>query len=415
MEASLYIHVPFCASACDYCDFYSVTVKPGDIKPERYIAALLSEGERLLKTCLYESAGTRNADNPFADLPEMSGREGSSLRIPSIFIGGGTPSILGPSGAGKLLHGLSDLIKKYSSSPPEEITIESNPNSVDEAFLSAIREGGVTRLSMGIQTFYSPSRQAVNLLGEESMLFRKLMLASEYFPGSFSVDLISGLPYQDEKILLNDIAGILLYKPAHVSLYALTARLKATLPAPDQDEADRLWLCGRDTLEKSGFHQYEVSNFCPEGKESLHNIRYWRMYNWLALGPGASGTIIDNERGRGFRYTIPQDVESWLAAKGCWFSQKRKFAPKVEELDTFTLIKESILMGFRYLEGPDEGLFYRRFHLYIKDLIPKTIRAWRTGGFLQPKRMALTKEGLLFLNRFLVEAFGELDAVFSAW
>jgi len=431
MEASLYIHVPFCAGACDYCDFYSIAVQPGDFRLERYTGTLLLEADRLLKKKVSELEKNLMPEKAVYNFPDGYKVQDSSELLPerelpaheedglftisTIYIGGGTPSLLGPAGVKKLLHGLLDIVARSSPSRPVEITLEANPESADEAFLAAAREGGVTRLSMGIQTFFGPSRRAVNRIGDDNGLARHLALASEYFPGAFSVDLMTSLPFQDERILLNDIAGVLLYKPAHVSLYSLTMRSKTPLPEAEQDEADRLWICGRDTLEKSGYSQYEVSNFCLEGKRSLHNIRYWRMYNWLALGPAASGTVINEERRRGFRYTIPGDVDAWLFTKGCGFSKKQKFPPEIEELDTLTLIKESILMGFRFIEGPDEELFRRRFRLGIIDLIPKTISLWRERGSLQKDKMALTKDGLLFLNRFLVDAFEELDVVFSSW
>jgi len=428
MDASIYIHVPFCSNACDYCDFYSITTKPGDSRHEHFITTLLLEGERLLKMFPF------NTDE-ICDLPErdmlrigypvqqrrnapesvQAGGTEDPLIIKTVFMGGGTPSVLGPEGIGRLLNGLSGLYDRFSSSHPVEITLEANPETIDDAFLTAIRDGGITRLSIGIQTFHGLSRRAVNRIGDETLLSRQLDLAQQYFPGAFSVDLMSGLPYQDDKILLNDIAGVLSHQPAHVSLYALTTKLKIPLSAPDQDEADRLWICGRDALEKAGYKQYEVSNFCLEGKQSLHNIRYWHMHNWIGMGPAASGTFIDDKRGSGFRYTIPADVDTWLASKGSCFSKKQKCSAKIEILDTLTLIKESILMGFRYIEGPDEDLFRLRFHLDIKDLIPKTIGAWRERGSFQEDKMALTRDGILFLNRFLLDAFEELDAVFSSW
>jgi len=402
MGASLYVHVPFCAGACDYCDFYSIAVKPDDPRLERFIETLLMEGKRLFEAFSPDS-------------------------IPALYIGGGTPSVLGAAGIGRLLKGLSELIATFAS-PPREITVEANPESADEAFLTAAREGGATRLSLGVQTFYEPSRQAVNRTGPkpclcntqhtlgESPLHRRLALAAGYFPGALSVDLISGLPFQDEKVLLADIDAVLSYAPAHVSLYALTLdpeiRLEASLPSalPTGDEADRLWLCGRDALEKAGYGQYEVSNFCLAGRESKHNIRYWRMRNWLALGPAASATVINNEKGNGVRYTIPPDVDRWLEAGGCGFSWNSGYKPLIEELDTVSLIKETILMGFRYIEGPDEALFRRRFDRNIGDCIPHTIEAWRSRGLFRKDKCALTKSGMLLLNTFIVEAFIELDA-----
>ncbi|MCL2129972.1 MAG: coproporphyrinogen III oxidase family protein, partial [Treponema sp.] len=285
--------------------------------------------------------------------------------------------------------------------------------TIDRAFLEALSRGGVTRLSVGVQTFYAPSRRAVSRNGDEMQLPGQLALASEYFPGALSVDLITGLPHQNEKILLDDIAGVIDFKPAHVSLYALTMASKKSFTAPSTEEADNLWLCGRDALEKSGYCQYEVSNFCLPEKESLHNIRYWRMNNWLALGPSASGTIIDDEKGCGTRYTIPPDTETWLASKGCDFDKKGGFPPLVENLDKLTLLKESLLMGFRCVQGPDKDLFLRRFHVSIDEIIKKTIKKWRGSLNIQHGKIALTKDGLLFLNRFLIDAFEELDADFS--
>ena len=402
--SSLYIHIPFCAGACDYCDFYSVPITAtepysADSPPARFVETLLSEAGRLFERC-------------------------KPACVPTLYIGGGTPSVLGAAGISRLLRELSRIIG-ISSPPPMEITIEANPESADEAFLAAAREGGATRLSLGVQSFYGPSRRAVRRVGsqapDETLLHSRIALAAAYFPGAFSGDLMSGLPFQDEKVLLDDISALLAYKPAHVSFYALTVEAETPLsnarpsflPAPD--EADRLWLCGRDTLEKSGYSQYEVSNFCKAGSESRHNIRYWLMQNWLALGPAASGTIIDDETGTGFRYTNPQDVDLWLSGKVNLFSaSSRKGGESCEKLDSLTLIKETFLMGFRYIEGPDEELFQRRFRRGIDDFIPETLAAWRKRGLLQNGKIALTKEGFLFLDPFLACAFKELELSFSA-
>ena len=393
MEASLYVHVPLCHGKCDYCDFYSVPVKPGSSLPEHYVSTLLADAERLFEKLCQETSDPLD-------------------RFPTVYIGGGTPSVLGPEGMLRLLKGISSLVARVSP-PPMEFTVEANPETADEAFLAAIREGGATRLSLGVQTSYGPSRRAVHRIGDEALLPGRLALAAEYFPGAFSADLISGLPLQSEKILLDDVAALASYKPAHVSLYALTLKPGSSLAVPDRDEADRLWISGRDALEKSGYTQYEVSNFSLKGKESLHNIRYWRMKNWLALGPAASGTIIKSEGRTGFRYTIPADINAWLAEGGSGFFQEPGLVPVTEELDAITLMREMFLMGFRYIEGPDEESFQRRFCRSIGDVIPTTLSVWRSRSFLQKDKYALTKEGLLFLDPFLLEAFREIDESFS--
>jgi oxygen-independent coproporphyrinogen-3 oxidase len=245
-------------------------------------------------------------------------------------------------------------------------------------------------------------------VGNEAILTERLSLVQDMFGGAFSVDLIAGLPFQDAKILLRDIEHILTYKPDHVSLYALTlepgtplekqVRLKKTT-LPDPDKADMLWIMGRDRLEQAGYGQYEVSNFSLRGKQSVHNIRYWRMENWLGLGTAASSTIIDDETGTGRRFTFEPDLDAYIAGTR---------SPRIEDLDQLTLMKETFLMGFRYREGPDERLFQKRFGLSIQACIPSTLAKWRAKGLLKLEKSALTPQGLLFLDPFLLDVFAEI-------
>jgi oxygen-independent coproporphyrinogen-3 oxidase len=376
-SASLYVHIPFCAGACDYCDFYSVPAEPEDRRIDRYIGALLADAEK--------------------QIPRFEVK-----RIPTVYIGGGTPSLLGASRMERLLRGLGALWPEA----PEEITVEANPESAGGDFLRACRDHGVSRISLGIQTFHEPSRRAVRRVGKGARLEEQLALVSRYYGGSFSADLITGLPYQDESVVSEDIKTLLSYGPAHVSLYALTAEEGTPLAEaakrpgfvlPRGDEADRLWITGRDALEQAGYAQYEVSNFALPGGRSAHNIRYWRMENWLGLGTAASGTVIDDDTGTGRRYTQPPDVEAYIAGSG----------PAEEALDRLTLMKETFLMGFRYIEGPDRALFARRFGPDMEEIIPETLARWR--GLLAPDRTALTPEGLLLLDPFLLDCFKEAE------
>jgi oxygen-independent coproporphyrinogen-3 oxidase len=277
--------------------------------------------------------------------------------------------------------------------------------SAVRTILGCCREGGVTRISLGVQSFYEPSRRAVHRVGEGSLLPERLRLVSEIFGENFSADLITGLPSQTEKTLFNDMKKLLVYKPGHISLYSLTVEEGTVLARrprsalPPADEADRLWIRGRDFLERAGYEQYEVSNFARPGKQCRHNVRYWRMENWLGLGPAASGTIINDAGGTGRRYTVKADAEAYIHG-----------APevRVEELDRLTLMKETLLMGFRFIEGPDPDLFCRRFGLALEAAIPASLASWRSRGMLRRDRGALTKAGLLFLHPFLMDAFGEL-------
>jgi oxygen-independent coproporphyrinogen-3 oxidase len=396
MTASLYIHIPFCGRCkCDYCDFYSIPVTENHATlTDSFVNALLDDVEDQLAFFKVE-------------------------HIPSVYIGGGTPSVLGAARMEQLLGGLQALLKPLGE-VPTEFTVEANPESADETFLRSCVNGGVNRLSLGVQSFHLPSRRAVNRGdGPDYRIEQRLALAAEYFPSALSVDLISGLPFCTEEILLSDIERVLAFKPAHVSLYSLitepetplgkklTQKSAAALFLPQGDDADNIWIAGRDALEKAGLAQYEVSNFALPGKACLHNIRYWKMENWLGAGPAASGTIIDDEAGEGRRFTYPADIEAYLAAP-----RPRILNARTEELARPDLAKESLLMGFRYLGGPDTQLFKRRFNRPVEDFIPKTIAKWRRRGFFEKNSLEPTKNGLLFLNGFLCDAFAETGASF---
>jgi oxygen-independent coproporphyrinogen-3 oxidase len=158
---------------------------------------------------------------------------------------------------------------------------------------------------------------------------------------------------------------------------------------PDEDAASLLWLTGRDVLVNAGFSHYEVSNFAREGKRCLHNICYWNMDGWLGAGPCASGTLIDEDNGTAKRFTFAPNLQLYIS------SPSVKMAA-VEELDRGALIRESLLMGYRYREGPDREKFKRRFGRAVEDCIPQTLESWKD------------KDIMLFLNRFLTDAFSEL-------
>jgi len=332
--------------------------------------------------------------------------------IPSVYIGGGTPSVLGADRVTRLLTSINSRLTGMDSRPIE-FTVEANPESTDETFLRTCVEGGVSRISLGIQSFHEASRKAVHRTGSRAQLENALTLATRYYPDGFSADLVTGLPFQSEAVIIEDIKTLLPFHPAHVSMYSLTlepqtplgkAVKQGAVTLPSSDEADSLWIAGRDLLEKSGYRQYEVSNFCLPDKASAHNIRYWRMENWLGAGPASSGTLINDKTGTGKRFTYPADIESYLK-----MPRPKINHAIIEELGGTNLIKETLLMGFRYCEGPDKELFKKRFCREIEDIIPKTIALWRGRGFFQTgQELKPSKQGLLFVNGFLRDAFEEL-------
>jgi oxygen-independent coproporphyrinogen III oxidase len=370
---SLYIHIPFCEnSKCDYCDFYSVVAdEKSDEIMDLYIKALIEDIKYQLD---------------FFNVKEIC----------TVYIGGGTPSALGA----KKLRVLLDALNAISGFSPIEFSIEANTESVTEEFLSVCREGGINRISLGVQTFNKDSRFVIGRRGDMNLLKKQLALVSNMFPGAFSADLITGLPFQSEESVKEDIKRLLAFNPVHVSLYSLTLEegtplekksKSGAVSLPDGDTADKIWLTGRDTLINAGFRHYEVSNFALDGKRCLHNIRYWNMDGWLGAGPGASGTIINEENGTAERFTYAPDLQSYINSPCIQTAA-------CEKLDKNALIRETLLMGYRYIESPDKEKFKRRFGLALKDCIPKTLERWKE------------KDKMLFLNQFLRDAFLEIEA-----
>jgi len=388
-SASLYIHIPFCSSFCDYCDFYSVNRNSIN---DDYIDSFLSA---LINSIKYQI--------------EYFNVE----RIPTAYIGGGTPSVIGEK-----IRLLFDFLKSIPSFSPVEFTIEANPESLTERFLEECIEGGVNRLSLGVQTFHEPSRLAVNRQSG-SRLNERLTLASRYFPPdkedkTLSIDMVTGLPCHNEKIILEDIKRVLSFTPSHISLYSLTVEentaLKEkiknkTVSLPDVDFSDRLWLSGKDALIKAGYEHYEISNFARKGKRCLHNIRYWQLQNWLGAGPSSSGTIINDNEGCAERYTFAPNTD--MFSEQFNKRQKRENNEQLsihnkniydyEKIEKNVLLKESLLMGFRYTGGPNSFLFRQRFGRAIEDYIPQTLKKWEN------------KDKTLFLNSFLNDAFEEIE------
>lgn len=390
MVASLYLHIPFCAGACGYCDFYSVPVASEDPRLDRFVDNLL---EVVLKNIQkYPLQG-----------------------VPTVYLGGGTPSLLGPDRLERLLVPLLDAL----SSPPEEVSLEANPETLTPAFLRACVASGVNRLSVGCQTLHGGSRRAIGRLGSVRSLREAVELVAGTFPGTFSLDFISGLPLQTRETLVADLDFARASGASHVSLYSLTlaegtplarSARRGAVELPTEVEAEDLWIFGRDYLEGLGFPQYEVSNFARPGAECRHNLRYWRLEDHLGFGPAAVGTTVDEATQGARRLSWNPQAEPWCAAPPI------EEPPSEEELiGRRDLIAETAIMGFRLSSGLPVDLFQGRFGVSPEFFFGKTLGSWRSRGLADPATPALTPEGLLLLDRFLLEALAELDGTYPRY
>ena len=370
MTVSLYVHIPFCRSKCSYCDFFSVPC--AEPVPDFYIENLLHEAEI--------------RKNQF-DITYWK----------TIYIGGGTPSLLSAAQIQKLLAGLAKLCPAQQNS---EITIEANPDDITADFLLGAADAGINRLSLGIQAMDDKPLAAVKRRCCRKTNLNALDLVQKYWltaKRSFSVDCIAGLPEQTRDSFENGLKELTQSGANHISLYTLTleegtplynavSKNEITL---SEDFADELWLWGRDFLEQNGFLQYEVSNFAKPGFESRHNLTYWNLENYAGIGSGATGTIDS------FRYTNSCDLQKWAELIG----------EEDETLSRQTLIFEYLMMGFRKISGVSSSRFFERFGEDISIFIEPVFSKWQQKGLAccENDRYFLNKNGILFLNAFLTQ------------
>lgn len=294
-ERGLYIHVPFCASRCGYCDFNTYTplelanapaseaVRGNTI--EGYLDALERELERAVQ--LWEPRATGEADS-----------DGENLSaVDTVFFGGGTPSMLGAEG---LTRALRAVKRTFGLAPGAEVTTESNPESTSPEFFAALRREGFTRISLGMQ---SAAGHVLKVLERQHTPGRSVAAAREALAAGFehvNLDLIYGTPTETDADLLKSLEAVVSAGVDHVSAYSLIVEdgtamarkvRRGELPAPDEDVlADRYRMIDR-FLSDAGFGWYEVSNWTKPGGECRHNLVYWRSGQWWGAGPGAHGCV----------------------------------------------------------------------------------------------------------------------------
>ncbi len=383
MNPSLYVHIPVCLRKCDYCDFYSVPGIAGG-KLSEIVRALVSE--ITIRERTYAPEGWK-----------------------TVYIGGGTPSLLAPADIELLCRSIHPQTVAEGT-PIPEWTIEANPEDLTPEWLAACKAGGINRLSLGIQSMDDAVLSAIGRRGSRKANLHALRLVHDVWTGAFSVDLIAGLPGQTESGLESDIRELLAFSPNHVSLYSLTieegtpldTRLAGRNPPqiPDEDESAALWLSGRAFLQASRYKQYEVSNFALQGAESAHNMTYWHLEPSIGVGPGAAGTINSGDTAE--RFTDVADLQQWLKTPTDSF--------ETEHIGRGACIREFLLMGMRLASGISRKRFKDRFGQDILELIGKTVQRWQDKGLLEANadHVALKSDGLLFLNRFLSDCMEEL-------
>ena len=380
--SGLYIHIPFCTQKCRYCDFYSITQKE-DFRPyhpnPQFVERLLQDVRFFKERYAIEAWKT-------------------------VYIGGGTPSLLHPDDICTLANG----IREGQKPPVQEFTIEANPEDIHPEWLAACSEGGINRLSIGVQTFDNDVLAVNGRRGSKEKTITALETIKRRWQGELSCDLIAGLSGQTAQSHADDVRRLIDYRIEHLSLYGLCS--EDPLSDTREDFIAELLRENTALLTENGYIRYEVSNFSYRDKHrSLHNQIYWNMDPYVGIGPAACGTLIYEDSGGGFiaaeRFEGSKDIDKWMTAVD------RPSVYSYEHIGRNTFLEEVLMMGFRLSEGINRVSFARRFGADITAFIGETLSRWEKYGQcrIEADRVYLTEEGLLFLNRFLVDAISEPD------
>ena len=365
---SLYIHVPWCVRKCPYCDFNSHAVRD-EIPEQAYLNALLEDldGDQALAS-----------DRP----------------IQTVFVGGGTPSLM----SGEFYHRLFDALKqRLAFASDAEITLEANPGTVEQARFADYRQAGINRLSIGIQSFDPQHLKTLGRIHDAAAAHRAVESARNAGFDNFNLDLMHGLPGQPPEQAVEDLHQALKHQPPHLSWYQLTLEPNTEFYSrpPTLPDDDRLWdiyRAGADLLRSRGFHDYEVSAWSQPGRASRHNLNYWTFGDYLALGAGAHGKVSLAD-GSIRRYWKTRQPEAYLQRIGSRTAGAETIEPPERPL-------EFLMNALRLTEGVDESLFTERTGLRLESVAVQ-LEQLRKEALLEPDRLQATDLGRRYLNSLL--------------
>ncbi len=378
---SLYVHIPWCVRKCPYCDFNSHELRsPGATDPARsldadlersYVAALLTD---------LESA-----------LPQVWGR---TLR--TVFLGGGTPSLLSASALDQLLSGIRARMPLAADA---EITLEANPGTFEAGKFVDFRAAGVNRLSIGIQSFNAGHLQALGRVHDDAQAHAAIEIAQRSFE-NFNLDLMYALPGQSTAQALADLEIALGYGPRHLSAYHLTIEPNTLFhrhppQLPDDESAADMQEAIEARLTQAGYRHYETSAFAQPGYEARHNLNYWTFGDYLGIGAGAHGKISFSDRiVRQMRYKHPREYLD-KAEQGTAVQQETMLTP-------VDLPFEFLMNALRLTDGFELPLFQERTGLPLQR-IARELQEAQNRGLVSRDHMRLwpTLKGQRFLNDLL--------------
>ncbi|MBY8087493.1 radical SAM family heme chaperone HemW [Vibrio fluvialis] len=383
---SLYVHIPWCVQKCPYCDFNSHALK-ADIPEEEYIDALLEDLDTDIER--YQLAGD----------PRL---------LHSIFIGGGTPSLISADGIGRLLRGIEARI---AFKPDIEITMEANPGTIEAERFAGYRHVGVTRISIGVQSFEPEKLTRLGRIHGRDEAVNAAKLAHQIGLNSFNLDLMHGLPDQTLDQALADLDRAIELAPPHLSWYQLTIEPNTMFyfkppTLPDDDALWDIFDLGHQKLTEAGYVQYEISGYSKPGYQCQHNLNYWRFGDYLGIGCGSHGKLSFAD-GRIVRTTKVKHPRGYLAAYQNLAKPYLDSEQLVEDVDRPF---EFFMNRFRLIEPCPKADFSATTGLPISVIQPTLDRAIEQGYLSEnDTHWQITEKGKLFLNDLLAAFMAEED------
>ncbi len=380
---SLYIHYPWCVRKCPYCDFNSHEKQQHEITDKNYVDALIIDLTQ--------------------QLPHVWGR-----KISSIFIGGGTPSLINPEALAYLFSQLRALL---NLSPAIEITLEANPGTIDLVKFAEFKAIGINRLSIGVQSFNDNKLQQLGRIHSAKEAHQAIEKAQIVGFAQLNLDLMFALPEQTLAQANTDLTTAISYQPQHLSYYHLTIEPNtffATQPPklPNHDQAFSIQQQAYQQLIDAGYLHYEVSAWSQKNHECQHNLNYWQFGDYLAIGAGAHGKISSLEQQQIYRTSKAKQPKQYL--QQMQQQQNNQQPPFISNtLSTDDKIFEFMLNASRLMNGVPLDLFSQRTGLKIDVLLPYLNKAFRLGLLKEySQKIQATEKGFDYLN--------ELQLIFLA-
>lgn len=373
-ETGLYIHIPFCRQKCLYCDFPSFAGKESYF--DAYVHALIREMEQAKE--------------------ELAG-----YHIKSIFFGGGTPTVLPVSSLKRIME---QIFACFHVREDAEITTEANPGTLDLETCRALKDMGFNRLSMGLQAWQDDLLKRLGRIHNREQFLENYHHAREAGFSNINLDLMFALPNQTLEEWEETLDAVTALQPEHISAYSLIIEEgtpffdfyeNGTYQETDEDTDRAMYRLAVEKLENAGYHQYEISNFAKEGRQSRHNKIYWLDESYRGFGMGA------HSYWKGKRFHNPMDLETYIRKS----ENQESLWEEMEEISLKEEMSEFMFLGLRMTKGIEKDRFFRRFGIEIETIYGEKIEKLKREGLLEEAQgfLRLTKRGIDVSNHVFVE------------